>query len=117
MCRFARFVATAMSTVAVGPIVWLTSRAGCALSGHRMVLHFERDRLSLQCLGCGAETPGWRLEVKPAFRLRPRVVTAIVAKSSKAGDLNPKTSSPRHAIKKIAAAIVLALLPVLGSAG
>lgn len=116
MCRFFRFVATAMSTVAVGPIVWLTSRAGCALAGHRMVLHFERDRLSLQCLGCGAETPGWRLQVKPAFRPRPRAVTAIVAKSSKAGDLNPKTS-PRHAIKKIAAAIVLVLLPALAFAG
>jgi hypothetical protein len=33
----------------------------CALRGHDAILHFERDRLSLRCLNCALETPGWSL--------------------------------------------------------
>lgn len=40
----------------------------CRLRGHEMVLHFEPARLSLQCPECGAETPGWTIDVRPAFR-------------------------------------------------
>ena len=47
----------------------------CAIRGHRMVLHFERDRLSMACLSCGARTPGWSLDVRPQFQTpRPRSV-------------------------------------------
>lgn len=31
----------------------------CGLHGHDALLHFERDRISLQCASCGYETPGW----------------------------------------------------------
>jgi hypothetical protein len=31
----------------------------CALSGHDAMLHFERGRISLRCVTCGHETPGW----------------------------------------------------------
>ena len=31
----------------------------CGLRGHSMVLHFEPNRLALQCLSCGKQTPGW----------------------------------------------------------
>lgn len=34
----------------------------CGLHGHDAVLHFERNRLSLQCLSCGLESPGWAIE-------------------------------------------------------
>jgi hypothetical protein len=33
--------------------------AVCALHGHDAMLHFERGRMSLQCVTCGHETPGW----------------------------------------------------------
>lgn len=37
----------------------------CGLRGHDDVLHFEPARLSLRCLKCGRQTPGWTLDVKP----------------------------------------------------
>ena len=39
---------------------WLR-RARCGLGGHMMVRHFEPGRLSLQCVGCGEQTPGWTI--------------------------------------------------------
>jgi hypothetical protein len=33
----------------------------CGLRGHDAVLHFERHRLSLQCVRCGHETVGWQI--------------------------------------------------------
>jgi hypothetical protein len=45
-------------TAAVGG--WLR-RAQCGLYGHEMIRHLERDRISLECLACGAQSPGWSL--------------------------------------------------------
>jgi len=63
---------------------FLVSRAHeafCGLRGHHMLLQFEPNRLSLRCLTCGAETPGWPLEVSPYLRLRrPRVVVKATAR-------------------------------------
>lgn len=43
----------------------------CGLHGHDTLLHFDKDRISLQCVSCGHETPGWELnEVPPTVRLR-----------------------------------------------
>lgn len=39
---------------------WLR-QASCGLTGHEMVRHFEPQRVSLQCLSCGHESPGWSL--------------------------------------------------------
>lgn len=33
----------------------------CGLSGHDSLLHFQRGRMSLMCVLCGHETPGWDL--------------------------------------------------------
>jgi hypothetical protein len=33
----------------------------CGLHGHDALLHFEQGRLSLVCVSCGYETPGWDL--------------------------------------------------------
>jgi len=33
----------------------------CGLHGHDAMLHFEKDRMSLQCASCGHQTPGWEL--------------------------------------------------------
>ena len=55
----------------IGVVRWAVSRghrALCGLRGHEMVRHFEPARLSLRCVACGAETPGWTIDVRPAFR-------------------------------------------------
>jgi hypothetical protein len=41
--------------------------AVCGLGGHEMVLQFEPNRLSLQCLACAARTQGWAIDVNPAY--------------------------------------------------
>ena len=38
----------------------------CSLRGHDAVLHFERNRLSLRCLNCALQTPGWNLDPEAA---------------------------------------------------
>ena len=43
----------------------------CGLSGHDTLLHFEEERMSLRCVSCGHETPGWELnEVPPTVTVR-----------------------------------------------
>jgi hypothetical protein len=49
-----------MTGDAIGLAEWLR-RAQCGLVGHAMVLHLEPDRLSLRCLDCGQQTPGWTI--------------------------------------------------------
>jgi hypothetical protein len=44
------------------------------------VFHFEPTRVSLVCLRCGRQTPGWQIDVRIAFRPamggRPRAAPA-----------------------------------------
>ena len=43
----------------------------CGLHGHDTLLHFDKDRMSLRCVSCGHETPGWELnEVPPTQTFR-----------------------------------------------
>jgi len=56
-------------------------QALCGVRGHVMARHFEPDRLSLRCLTCGAETPGWTIDVRPSFRLRQRVTVRRLPRS------------------------------------
>ena len=43
----------------------------CGLHGHDTLLHFEQDRMSLRCVSCGHETPGWELnEAPPTVTIR-----------------------------------------------
>lgn len=37
------------------------TRWWCGLTGHDALLHVERDRLSMRCVTCGWESPGWTL--------------------------------------------------------
>jgi hypothetical protein len=57
-----------LSTDAVG-IVERFRRAQCGLVGHAMVLQFEPHRMSLRCMNCGAQTPGWALHDSRELRL------------------------------------------------
>jgi hypothetical protein len=48
-----------------GPLTWLTRRVHsliCGMSGHDLLLHVEPGRLSLQCVLCPYETPGWTIK-------------------------------------------------------
>ena len=43
----------------------------CSLHGHDTMLRFQRERMSLRCVSCGHETPGWSLnEVPPTVTIR-----------------------------------------------
>lgn len=33
----------------------------CGLRGHDSVLHFEGNRVNMQCTSCGHDTPGWEI--------------------------------------------------------
>ena len=37
----------------------------CGVRGHDTLLQFERNRLSLRCVTCGHESPGWSLAEQP----------------------------------------------------
>jgi hypothetical protein len=80
--RFVRFL--------VACPIWLR-QAFCALSGHQLTLHFAPDRLSLQCLSCGMETPGWRIDVREKFRIQPR--RAVIRTTSTAPVQQAKAST------------------------
>jgi hypothetical protein len=68
---------------------WRLRRLSCSvLRRHDEVLQFEKNRLSLRCISCGHETPGWVLDRKapvvrfPAERRRtqaPRVFERKIA--------------------------------------
>jgi hypothetical protein len=47
-------------------------QAVCGLLGHNQVLVFGRDRLSLRCVDCGRETPGWTIGGPPVPDSRRR---------------------------------------------
>ena len=36
-------------------------QARCGLGGHTMAMKFEKTRMSLQCLSCRHNTPGWTI--------------------------------------------------------
>ena len=69
--------------------LWQLRRLSCwLLWRHDELMQFEKNRLSLRCISCGHETPGWVLDRKtplvrfPAERRRtedPRVSERKVA--------------------------------------
>lgn len=77
----------AVRMAAVAQLLFSFGRqALCALRGHDRIFHFEPNRLSLQCLACGAETPGWRLDVSRHLpRPQVRVAMRATERPQKAG--------------------------------
>jgi hypothetical protein len=54
-----------------GRVMERLRQAMCGLHGHDTLLHFNKDRISLRCVSCGHETPGWELnEVPPTVTAR-----------------------------------------------
>jgi len=57
-------------------------RLYCALRGHEDYLRYEKNRVYLQCVACGHESPGWTVETeRPVlhFTARPPAETAAPA--------------------------------------
>ena len=72
----------------------------CGLRGHDTLLHFEDERMSLRCVSCGHETPGWELnEVPPTVTVRGDARRHALARPqlvSDAPDRVDSTSRGRH---------------------
>ncbi len=47
----------------------------CGLHGHDALMEFGRGRLSLKCVSCGHETPGW--DIKPQVGATSRASAAV----------------------------------------
>jgi len=57
----------------------------CALRGHEEYLHFEKNRVYLQCVACGHESPGWtvgprRTVLRFPSRLTAKASSALIRK-------------------------------------
>jgi hypothetical protein len=50
-------------------------RARCGLGGHTMAMRFEKSRMSLQCMGCGHNTPGWTIQAGACSPLADEPIT------------------------------------------
>jgi hypothetical protein len=66
---------SAQRTLEPGPSHGLIDRATmrarrflCGLRGHDSLLHFQGGRISLMCVYCGHETPGWDVGTTPSRR-------------------------------------------------
>jgi hypothetical protein len=63
-------VATERTSGLTRVMTWLQQTI-CGLGGHDTLLHFEGERMSLRCVSCGHETPGWELnEAPPTVTMR-----------------------------------------------
>ena len=46
-------------------------QALCGVAGHENLMHFTADRVCLQCMSCGYETPGWSMRPDAACAPSP----------------------------------------------
>lgn len=44
----------------------------CGLYGHDMLMHTSRNRMFLECVTCGHQTPGWQVDVRVLSPTRRR---------------------------------------------
>jgi hypothetical protein len=47
------------------PVLEQLRQMFCGLHGHDTLLHYEEERMSLRCVSCNHETPGWELNHTP----------------------------------------------------
>ena len=64
--------------VGASVMTWMR-QAICGLHGHDSLLHFEHDRMSLRCVSCGHESPGWELSDRPDH---PKDHTVVASEES-----------------------------------
>jgi hypothetical protein len=64
-----------LASYTLGKIMGSVRRVLCALRGHEAYLHFDKNRVYLQCVACGHESPGWTIETRqPLLRFPSRPV-------------------------------------------
>jgi len=53
-------------------------RLYCAFRGHEEYMHFDKNRVYLECVACGHESPGWTVETtsRPVLRFQARPLAA-----------------------------------------
>ena len=45
----------------------------CSFRGHEEYLHFEKNRVYLECVACGHESPGWTIDLRrPVLQFESR---------------------------------------------
>jgi hypothetical protein len=67
---------------ASSPTCWANVRSRlsqliCGFSGHQLLLNAEPGRLSLKCMSCPYETPGWTIKEKSYDARRRRQTGAL----------------------------------------
>ena len=60
---FLNTVRSRISADTIGVAEWVR-RARCGLMGHAMVLHLQPQKISLRCMDCGEQTPGWTIRAR-----------------------------------------------------
>ena len=60
---FLNSVRSRISADTIGVAEWVR-RARCGLTGHAMVLHLQPQKMSLRCMDCGEQTPGWTIHAR-----------------------------------------------------
>ena len=54
-------------------LMGLFKRLVCVWRGHEDYLHFEKNRVYLECVACGHESPGWTIDSqRPVLRFQSR---------------------------------------------
>jgi hypothetical protein len=61
-----------------GNVASRLSQMICGLSGHQLLLNAEPGRLSLKCMSCPYETPGWTIKENSYDRSRHQTTTVLV---------------------------------------
>jgi len=56
---------TGTETTGVERVTTWLRQTVCGFGGHDALLHFETERMSLRCVSCGHESPGWELNEAP----------------------------------------------------
>ena len=51
----------------------------CGLRGHDSLRHYEQGRISLMCVSCGHETPGWEVGTVPPRRETPAARKSVLS--------------------------------------
>lgn len=69
------------------------SRLWCGLHGHLILLHFEPNKLSLQCALCGYASEGWEVG-------RPRTARRQVDHRTHSPSVNVRTER-RHTLRAV----------------
>jgi hypothetical protein len=65
-----------LASYLTGHLMESLRRLICAIRGHEDYLQFEKNRVYLQCISCGHESPGWTVDARwPVLRFQARRAT------------------------------------------